>query len=117
LLAFDGEDEDAELARLQDIVHQWRAEAARRGKPLRVPAMPLTLRNIWTGALLLFSVITFSTFFISTVTEVFRPQYCCLYRYSYDLKATVAIALVGICWAVAIWVPFAIVMEVTLSNS
>jgi hypothetical protein len=26
----------------------------------------------------------------------------------------VAIGLIGICWAVAIWVPFALVMEVTL---
>ncbi|EGN92992.1 hypothetical protein SERLA73DRAFT_172351 [Serpula lacrymans var. lacrymans S7.3] len=52
------------------------------------------LRDIWTGALILFTVITFSTFFISTV-----PQ------------ATAAISLIGICWAVACWVPFAIIME------
>jgi len=87
-------DEDAELTRLRDTVRQWRAEAARQGRPLRLPVMPFLLRNIWTGALLLFTLLTFSTFFISTV-----PQ------------ATVMISLVGICWAVACWVPFAIIME------
>jgi solute carrier family 45 protein 1/2/4 len=87
-------DEDAELSRLKNTVREWRAEASRRGKPLRLPVMPFLLRNIWTGALLLFSIITFSTFFITTVAQ-----------------ATVAISLVGICWAVACWVPFAIIME------
>lgn len=88
------EDEDAELQRLRDTVLEWRAEAARQGKPLRLPMMPFLLRNIWTGALLLFTVLTFMTFFVSTV-----PQ------------AMVMVALVGICWAVACWVPFAIIME------
>ncbi|KNZ81557.1 General alpha-glucoside permease [Termitomyces sp. J132] len=87
-------DEDAELARLQQTVREWRVEAARRGKPLRLPIMPFLLRNIWTGALLLFSILTFSTFFITTVVQ-----------------ATIFISLVGICWAVAMWVPFAIIME------
>ncbi|KAG7096809.1 hypothetical protein E1B28_004217 [Marasmius oreades] len=86
--------EDAELARLRDTVRQWRVEAARKGKPLRLPVMPFLLRNIWTGALVLFSLLTLSTFFIKTVAQ-----------------ATVFIALVGICWAVAMWVPFAIIME------
>ena len=52
------------------------------------------LRNIWTSGLLLFAAIMGSTFFITTVWQ-----------------ATVAIALVGICWAIACWVPFAIIME------
>jgi len=52
------------------------------------------LRNIWTGALILFSLLTFSTFFITTVVQ-----------------ATIFISFVGICWAVAMWVPFAIIME------
>jgi len=56
--------------------------------------MPFLLRNIWTGALLLFSFLTLSTFFISTV-----------------FQATIFISLVGICWAVAMWVPFTIIME------
>ncbi|KAJ8086780.1 hypothetical protein PM082_005605 [Marasmius tenuissimus] len=88
------EDEDAELTRLRNTVRQWKIEAAQRGRPLRLPVMPFLLRNIWTGALLMFSLLTFSTFFIKTVAQ-----------------ATVFIALVGVCWAVAMWVPFAIIME------
>ncbi|KAF9268105.1 MFS general substrate transporter [Marasmius fiardii PR-910] len=87
-------DEEAEIDRLRNTVRQWRAEAAQKGKPLKLPVMPFLLRNIWTGALLLFSLLTFSTLFIQTVAQ-----------------ATVFIALVGICWAVAMWVPFAIIME------
>lgn len=66
----DDVDEDAELTRLKNTVREWRAEAARMGKPLRLPVMPFLLRNIWTGALVLFTVITFSTFFITTVAQV-----------------------------------------------
>ncbi|KAJ3810128.1 hypothetical protein F5876DRAFT_42409 [Lentinula aff. lateritia] len=90
----DDVDEDAELTRIKNTVRQWKAEAARNGKPLRLPMMPFLLRNIWTGALLWFSVLTLSTFFVKTVTQ-----------------ATVFIALVGVCWAVAMWAPFAIIME------
>uniref|UniRef100_D8PPH9 MFS general substrate transporter n=2 Tax=Schizophyllum commune (strain H4-8 / FGSC 9210) TaxID=578458 RepID=D8PPH9_SCHCM len=86
--------EDAELERLRNTVRQWRAEAARKGRPLRLPFMPFLLRNIWTGALVFFSILTFSTFFISTTKQ-----------------ATAFIALVGICWSVAMWTPFAIIME------
>ncbi|RDB22586.1 General alpha-glucoside permease [Hypsizygus marmoreus] len=88
-------DQDAEIRRLRHTVREWRADAARQGKPLRLPIMPFLLRNIWTGALLLFTVLMFSTFFITTVVH-----------------ATVFISLVGICWAVAMWVPFAIIMEI-----
>lgn len=88
-------DGDAEVARLRDMVRQWRIDAARAGRPLKLPVMPFLLRNIWTGALLFFSFLTFMTFFISTVVQ-----------------ATIFISLVGICWAVAMWVPFAIIMEV-----
>jgi len=91
----EDEDEDAEVTRLRETVREWRADAARRGKPLRLPVMPFLLRNIWTGALILFSILTFSTFFITTVVQ-----------------ATIFISLVGICWAVAMWVPFAIIMEI-----
>ncbi|KAI0052977.1 MFS general substrate transporter [Auriscalpium vulgare] len=95
LLAHEGDDdEDAEISRLRDTIRQWQAEAARHGRPLRLPIMPFLLRNIWMGALLLFSAITFSTFFITTVVQ-----------------AIVAVSFVGICWAVACWVPFAIIME------
>jgi solute carrier family 45, member 1/2/4 len=100
LLAHEGdEDEDAEFARLKATVQQWRAEAARQGKPLKLPFMPFFLRNIWTGAMLLFALITLTTFFIDKVWQ-----------------AIVAVSLVGICWAVACWVPFAIIMEVRLSD-
>ncbi|TFK75785.1 MFS general substrate transporter [Pluteus cervinus] len=87
-------DEDAELSRIRETVRQWRVEAARQGKPLRLPVMPFLLRNIWTGALAFFSFLTFLTFFISTVVQ-----------------ATIFISFVGICWAVAMWVPFSIIME------
>ncbi|KAI0776110.1 MFS general substrate transporter [Trametes elegans] len=95
LLAHEGdEDEDAELSRLRAQVQEWRAEAARHGRPLRLPIMPFFLRNIWTGALLLFTVLTLATFFVSRVWQ-----------------AIVLVSLVGICWAVACWAPFAIIME------
>jgi len=90
----EDEDEDAELARIKDMVMQWQAEAARKGKPLRLPIMPFLLRNIWMGAMLLFSFVTASTFFITKVWQ-----------------AILAVSLIGICWAVACWVPFAIIME------
>ncbi|KAG8865363.1 hypothetical protein FRB96_000253 [Tulasnella sp. 330] len=88
------EEVDAEITKIREMVREWKAEAARQGKPLKLPTMPFMLRNIWTAALVLFGVIMMSTFFISTVTQ-----------------ATVAIALLGICWAVACWVPFAIIMQ------
>ncbi|KAG6903506.1 hypothetical protein C0995_005529 [Termitomyces sp. Mi166 len=65
-------DEDAELTRLRQTVREWRVEAARHGKPLRLPIMPFLLRNIWTGALLLFTILTFSTFFITTVVQILK---------------------------------------------
>ena len=96
LLAQDGdEDGDAEMTRLRRVVQEWRAEAVRQGKPLRLPSMPFMLRNIWTAAMILFTILTLSTFFISTL-----------------LGAIIMVSLVGICWAVACWVPFAIIMEV-----
>lgn len=101
LLAHEGdEEEDAEMVRLRDTVREWRVEAARKGKPLKLPRMPFMLRNIWTAAMLLFTVLTFSTFFISTL-----------------LQAIVVVSLIGICWAVACWVPFAIIMEVSFFTS
>ncbi|KAH9853565.1 MFS general substrate transporter [Lenzites betulinus] len=95
LLAQEGdEDEDAELSRLRGQVREWRADAARRGKPLRLPIMPFFLRNIWTGAMLLFTFLTLMTFFVTKVWQ-----------------AIILVSLVGICWAVACWAPFAIIME------
>ncbi|KAF7301801.1 ANK-REP-REGION domain-containing protein [Mycena indigotica] len=95
LMAQQGDDDvDAELTRIRGMVRQWKIDAARQGKPLRLPVMPFLLRNIWTGALLLFTVLTMSTLFIHTV-----------------FQATIFISLIGICWSVAMWAPFAIIME------
>jgi solute carrier family 45 protein 1/2/4 len=91
LLPVEGDDEDAQIERFRGRLHLWRQEGI-----TQLPKMPLLLRDIWTAAMLLFTLLTFSTFWISTVTQ-----------------ATVAISLVGICWAVACWVPFAIIMEVS----
>jgi solute carrier family 45, member 1/2/4 len=66
----DDEDEDAELARLRDTVRRWQVEAARKGQPLRLPIMPFLLRNVWMGAMVLFSLISASTFFITQVWQV-----------------------------------------------
>jgi solute carrier family 45 protein 1/2/4 len=63
-------DESAELSRIRATVRQWRVEAAQKGKPLQLPVMPFLLRNIWTAALVLFSLLNFSTFFITTVAQV-----------------------------------------------
>ncbi|OAX44531.1 MFS general substrate transporter [Rhizopogon vinicolor AM-OR11-026] len=89
LLPVEGDDEDAQIERFRGRLHLWRQEGI-----TQLPRMPWLLRDIWTAAMLLFTLLTFSTFWISTVTQ-----------------ATVAISLIGICWAVACWVPFAIVME------
>jgi solute carrier family 45, member 1/2/4 len=105
-------DEDAEISRIRATVRQWRVEAAQMGKPLQLPVMPFLLRNIWTAALVLFSLLNLSTFFISTVVQV-SPFDIDVGQYlDHVCKATVYIGLVGMCWAVMMWVPFAIVMEV-----
>lgn len=48
-------EEERELKRIKELVGEWKAEAKRDSKPLKLPTMPFMLRNIWTGALLLFS--------------------------------------------------------------
>lgn len=107
------EEVDAEILKIKEMVRGWKAEAARHGKPVRLPRMPFMLRNIWTAALALFGIIMMSTFFIGTVRGV-----CAYYRdfrmhrsYQSSSQATIAISLLGICWAVACWVPFAIIMQ------
>ncbi|CAD6576865.1 MAG: hypothetical protein TREMPRED_001789 [Tremellales sp. Tagirdzhanova-0007] len=82
----DEDEEDGELERIRDMVKQWKAEAARNGRPMKLPTMPFMLRNIWTAGLLLFAAVMASTFFITKVWQ-----------------ATIAIAIVGICWAIACW--------------
>ena len=75
LASEEEESEDAELARIKNQLREWRAEAARKGKPLKLPAMPFMLRNIWCGAMVLFTLITFATFFITTVIQVRHAIY------------------------------------------
>nr|XP_018264346.1 solute carrier family 45, member 1/2/4 [Kwoniella dejecticola CBS 10117]OBR86504.1 solute carrier family 45, member 1/2/4 [Kwoniella dejecticola CBS 10117] len=83
-----GDEDDVEMERIREMVREWKAEAAREGRPLKLPTMPFMLRNIWTAGLLLFGILMGSTFFIKKVWQ-----------------ATVMISLVGICWAIACWVP------------
>lgn len=54
----------------------------------------ITLRTLWTFGSGSFAILMCATFFVRTVTE-----------------ATVVIALVGVPWSIASWVPFAMVME------
>jgi hypothetical protein len=63
-------DEDEELSRIRVMVRSWKSEAARMGKPLRLPAMPFMLRNIWTVGLLLFGILMTCTIFVRTVWQV-----------------------------------------------
>nr|XP_019012384.1 solute carrier family 45, member 1/2/4 [Kwoniella pini CBS 10737]OCF51165.1 solute carrier family 45, member 1/2/4 [Kwoniella pini CBS 10737] len=81
------DEDDIEMERIREMVREWKAEAAREGRPLKLPTMPFMLRNIWTAGLLLFGLLMGSTFFIKKVWQ-----------------ATIMIALVGICWAIACWV-------------
>lgn len=68
LLAPDADDDDddddeteqeREFRRIKSMVEVWKREAKRdpKGKPVRLPTMPFMLRNIWTSALVLFSVL------------------------------------------------------------
>ncbi|KAH7887635.1 hypothetical protein F5I97DRAFT_1861745 [Phlebopus sp. FC_14] len=89
-----GDNESTHVERLRLTLRRWHEEGFATHKLHRLPHRSLLLRDIWTGAMLLFTVLMFSSFWISTVAQ-----------------ATVMVSLVGICWAVACWVPFAIIME------
>lgn len=67
----------------QRLPHRWLER-------LQIPG--LTLRRAWLLSQLLFTLCTFSTFFIST------PQ-----------AATVMTALIGITWSLTLWAPFALI--------
>ncbi|KAI8576887.1 hypothetical protein K450DRAFT_274338 [Umbelopsis ramanniana AG] len=54
----------------------------------------ITVKNVYTGSIVLFSVSLLLTFFVETV-----------------LQATIIVAIIGIPWAVVLWVPFALVGE------
>jgi solute carrier family 45 protein 1/2/4 len=79
LARYENETQDEEMNYLRKLVREWRVDAASKNRPLRLPMMPFLLRNIWTGAMLLFSLLSFSTFFISTVFQV-RFSSLWLYR-------------------------------------
>ncbi len=67
--------EDAELDKIREMVREWKLEAAREGKALRLPTMPFMLRNIWSSAMALFFVLMVSTFFVDKVWQVSRLPY------------------------------------------
>jgi hypothetical protein len=86
----DEDEDDKELQRIKSMVREWKAEAHREGRPLRLPiskssvnpvheahanrsvlqTVPFLLRNIWTSALLLFGFLMFTTAFITKVWQV-----------------------------------------------
>ena len=70
LLRVQDEDEEEETTRLRALLYEWRAEAAKKGKPMKLPTLPVLYRTIWIGALILFTVLTMSTFFISSTIGV-----------------------------------------------
>jgi len=69
LLPQDSDDE-RHTERLRMMLGYWREEASKSGRRLKLPRMPLLLRDIWMGAMLLFSVLMFSTTWIFTVPMV-----------------------------------------------
>ncbi|GJJ07487.1 hypothetical protein Clacol_001689 [Clathrus columnatus] len=86
--------EETELLHVQRTLIDLKAEAEAHGKPFDLPSMPFTLRDIWCFALILYGIISLWTFFVHTVVE-----------------AILAVSLIGISWAVAVWAPFAMIME------
>ena len=114
LLRVQDEDEEEENARLRGLIYEWRAEAAKKGKKMRLPTLPVLYRTIWIGALVLFTFLTMLTFFVTSTNGVSVPKSWCWPPLETDClgQAIVIVSLVGISWAVACWVPFAIIMEV-----
>lgn len=70
LLRVQDEDEEEETLRLRNMLHDWRIDAAKKGKKMRLPTLPLLYRTIWIGALLLFTVLTMTTFFVKSTVGV-----------------------------------------------
>ena len=70
LLRVQDEDEEEETIRLRNMIHEWRVEAAKKGKEMRLPTLPVLYRTIWIGALLLFTFLTTMTFFVKTTMSV-----------------------------------------------
>jgi len=70
LLRVQDEDEEEETTRLRELIYEWRADAAKKGKTMRLPTLPVLYRTIWIGALLLFTILTMSTFFVTSALGV-----------------------------------------------
>jgi len=70
LLRVQDEDEEEETIRLRSLVYEWRAQATKKGKPMKLPTLPILYRTIWIGALLLFTVLTMMTFFVTSTIGV-----------------------------------------------
>jgi len=78
-------------SRMSNSGHHQSVESAKQVlTKIQIPG--LTLRRAWLLAQLLFSLCTFSTFFITT-----------------PLAATIMTALVGISWSLTLWAPFALI--------
>ena len=70
LLRVQDEDEEEETIRLRNTIHEWRVDAAKKGKKMRLPTLPVLYRTIWIGALLLFTLLTMMTFFVTSTLGV-----------------------------------------------
>ena len=70
LLRVQDEDEEEEAIRLRGMIYEWRAEAAKKGKKMRLPTVPVLYRTIWIGALMLFTVLTMATFLVTSTVGV-----------------------------------------------
>lgn len=70
LLRVQDEDEEEETIRLRNLIHEWRVEATKKGKKMRLPTLPVLYRTIWIGALLLFTFLTTMTFLVKSTLGV-----------------------------------------------
>ncbi|KAH9918249.1 MFS general substrate transporter [Epithele typhae] len=94
LLAHAGdEDEDAELRRLRAKCANGAPRPPRTASRSAAVYAVLPAQHL-DGRMILFTGLTLATFFVTRVWQ-----------------AVVLVSLVGICWAVACWAPFAIIME------
>ena len=75
LLRVQDEDEEEENTRLRALIYEWRAKAAKKGEQMKLPTLPVLYRTIWIGALLLFTLLTMMTFFVTSTVgvSILRP--------------------------------------------
>jgi len=70
LLRVQDEDEEEETIRLRALICEWRSEAEKKGKSMRLPTLPVSYRTIWIGALVLFTILSMSTFLVTSTLGV-----------------------------------------------